>query len=299
VAISPDGTLLAVGGDFVADPLGERDALPTELKVFEASTGKLLAVFGGHAQQMLKLCFTSKGQLVSLATDNVLRVWALADYRALLKCSFELAFRGDQVWNVERPSDKARVEVFHDQVIEASNFATSPDGTITAVATRTKEVFILETLSGKLSRRITCSKIARVDGVQYSPDGSLLAISGPSEKDDVEVSPRVFEPKDGHIEIWQVREGKLVATLGERESCLAISPDNRHLISPSNGGRVWEIGTGKVKYQIVSEFKGWDAELHSAVFLSDGKTFATLHPYSPVRFWELATGKEIDPTRLK
>ncbi len=318
IAISEDGNLVAVGGDQCL-PAGQLfqdpdKPWPVELKIFNAASGELLKVLGGHAVSMNKLAFTRDGKhLVSLSSDDVLRVWTVPKGEAVVKVCFTSRDPDRNEWkgDVDSPKDKAASNVVHDkQIEEAMNFAISPDGKTIAVATATREVFILDTLTGKLLDTYTCKKIITSENVSYSPDGRLLVIGGSSKLVPVlrlDRPPQVGErTPDGWMEVWNVREKTLLTVLGEHDGsvlCHAISPDNSHLISGGSidGARVWDIATGKMKYQLKEAFKKDEVKADSVgtvAFLPDGKTFAVLRYFSLVRFWDLATGKEIEPTKL-
>ena len=250
VAISPDGKLVAVGGDnvrhFRVPPRDddEFEPLPSELKLYDAASGRLLHVFGGHISFIHRVRFTPDGKyLVSLANDNILRVWTVADRKPLVKCCFTAKnpLRNEWQDHEDGPGDKAKIEVIHEQIIEeVGDFAISPNGNTVAVSTVTRKIFFVETVTGRLLRQLTCKKIARSTAVVYSPDGSLVAVGGPSEKRNVEIRERVFAPRDGVVEIWTANGDECVAVLEKHSSnilCLAISPDNQCIVSEQRLGR--------------------------------------------------------------
>ena len=160
----------------------------------------------------------------------------LPNLKPLVKCCFtsNFALNLHHRWknHVDAPKDKAAIEVVHDLVIpQAFDFAISNDGKTIAVATGTKEIVFLETLTGKLLRRQYCKKIKNSVSVQYSPDGSLLGVGGGLEPFDVVLKEGFV--KDGFVEIWKTDINKLVAVLDHELaiSCLAISADNKHAVS--------------------------------------------------------------------
>ena len=79
-----------------------------------------------------------------------------------------------QRWT-DRPQEKAKINVVHETKIDQVwSFALSPSTSTLAVATGTKDVFLLDPLTGKEIERLSCEKVKKCREVGFSPDGSLI-----------------------------------------------------------------------------------------------------------------------------
>ena len=85
IAISPNGKLVALGGDSGIIPRGQGVYEGSvELRLFDAETGKRSGNLDGHVSGFGagRLAFTPDSKyLVSLAGDNMIRVWTVADQK--------------------------------------------------------------------------------------------------------------------------------------------------------------------------------------------------------------------------
>ncbi|MFO0897435.1 MAG: WD40 repeat domain-containing protein [Pirellulales bacterium] len=163
-----------------------------------------------------------------------------------------------------------------------------------------------------------------VDTVAFSPDGQLIATSGPNgdvklwdSKTYREVqrfTPRgkelrclVFSPDgrllagsehmwdDPQVCIWDVHEGSLLRELdgtgGLFGPSLAFSPDGKLLATPhdDSNARLWEIPSGNLK----ATLKGHTGLVISVAFSPDGQTLATGSFEHNVKLWNIATQQEV------
>ena len=80
---SPDGRLLAVGGDEQRTVKGRRDSYPTA-SLYEVATGKLVAelkVAPNPGARVRQVVFANGGRAVVTATDGTAQAWSAADGR--------------------------------------------------------------------------------------------------------------------------------------------------------------------------------------------------------------------------
>ena len=114
---------------------------------------------------------------------------------------------------------------------------------------------------------------AKIQGLQFNADGSLLASSS----------------EDSTIKLWETNDWKLKRTfIGHQSGVYEIvfSPNGQLLLSGSDDdtARLWSVASGK---EVISPI-----ELHSPVwaveFSPDGKTIVAGCEDSTVQFWELA-----------
>jgi hypothetical protein len=158
------------------------------------------------------------------------------------------------------------------------------------------------------------AKAGRVDSLAFSPDGRILASAG----------------SDGAmIHLWDPTTGKQLGRLeSEREPAtplsmaegitrIVFSPDGRTLASvsryrfPSNTPafdgktrevrmvRLWEVATGKERFQIKVPFRGSDRtrdasrnEIACVAFSADSQTLILGKADGAVSVWDLPTAKE-------
>jgi WD40 repeat protein len=140
------------------------------------------------------------------------------------------------------------------------------------------------------------SKQFQVQPIRIDQDG---------ERYTAPVSPLVFAPNgktmafgNGHYELSlaNAQTGKVLHRLPTRSriQSLAFSPDGKTLASTGPAGdkviRLWETATGKERLRIGDDR---NAYFHSVAFTADGKTLVSGGADATIRFWDVASAKEI------
>jgi len=117
-------------------------------------------------------------------------------------------------------------------------------------------------------------------GVDFSPDGTLLAADGPNNT----------------AIIWDVSSRSKVLTLdGHSEDVYGVSvhfsPDGKRLVTGSADGtaKVWDVSTGSKLLTLVGHTDG----VTDSVFSPDGTLLATTSEDNTVRIWDANTGEEL------
>jgi WD40 repeat protein len=100
---------------------------------------------------------------------------------------------------------------------------------------------------------------------------------------------------DHSIKVWDAATGKELATLQKKSSGflmerLAVSPDGERVATGLSGDgvvTVWDLNNYQMLHRLADHKPGaWVA------FSADGKTLATMTATEPLRFWDMATGKQ-------
>jgi WD40 repeat protein/DNA-directed RNA polymerase specialized sigma24 family protein len=306
LALSPDGKMLAAGGENYG-PL-----------LWEAAGGKP-AELESHGQRrrpwLQNLAFSPDGKSLAAAdTSGRVRVW-------------DVTTRRERVRHDEHSGGLPDV-------------AVSPDGKLAATAGADGTVRIWDLATMRTVRSWSADNFASVLAVAFTPDGgSLLTCgwSGSLRLWDVATGKEIRRLRDEKSYVRGAAlspDGQLVATTGKggmsivlcetatgrpvREltghisllSWLTFSPDGRRLISAADSHfdgtksltdlsvRVWDVATGK-------ELHKFDAgRPHGGVAVSpDGRViaagaFAPGETTGSLRFWDTVTGKELEERRM-
>lgn len=206
VAFSPDGRLLATGGDFSA------------IHTWDSETGKAVASYVGHTAAVPTLAFLSDAELVSGSLDKAASVWrlnpdwelertigSLTDPAILIDRVVAVDFSHNgkllatgggvpsrsgevKIWNVADGSPVHSLPDAHNDGVNAVSF--SADDTLLASAGADKFVKKWEVATGKQRMQFE-GHTNHVLSVSWRANGATLASSG----------------VDGSIQIWNAETG--------------------------------------------------------------------------------------------
>lgn len=277
-AFSPRGNRLVVA-------LGDQTA-----RVWDAKTGKELALLKGHSDEINDVVLSPDGRRVATAgDDDRIRIWdaatgaQLAAFAGSGKDINSVAYSPDGRFVVSASdSDRATlrdaetgaiIRYFggHEDDVNGASF--SPDGKRVATASRDSTAMIFNAETGEVQHVLIGHEKA-VSSAQFSPDGSLI----------------VTASWDGTARIWDAGTGRARLILAGHTDLLRsaeFSPDGARVITASwdDSARVWDVATG-AQIRILN---GLRSNVNAAAFTPDGKLAMTASQDGHVRFWDTTT----------
>jgi WD40 repeat protein len=237
---SPDGKILAVAG---GQPSAKGD-----LRLFQVSDWKLLAVLPGHADVVSSVCFSSDGKhLASASYDRTVRIWDKATFkleRTLTGHSdfvHAVAYGPDGKWLVSASKDRS-VKMVDALTGQSLLTFSGADQDVLAVAVGPQGQIVssgyepgISWWNGKGGERLRMQggHGVAVHELAFSRDGQMLASAG----------------GDGTVKLWNGTTGVLLKTLGvgSLTYAVALSPNGKWAVSGSFDGlvRVWDVASGR------------------------------------------------------
>jgi WD40 repeat protein len=274
---SPDGLrILTAQGDKTA-------------RIWDAVTGKEIAVLRGHADRVLSATFSADGSRVLTASeDGTVRIWdavtgeeiaVLAGHAAHVRPSaafspdgsriITASDEGVRIWDA---ASRKEISVLPGRV----PIAFSPDGSRIVISfafeahifdsATVKEIAVLRGHSGYLY------------SVAFSPDGLRIVTAW----------------TDKTARIWDATTGKEIVVLRGHEqevTSAAFSPDGSRIVTASADRtvRIWDATTAKE----IAIRRGHEGTVNSAAFSPDGARIVTASADKTVRVWDAAPTKPI------
>ncbi|MEN9221126.1 MAG: WD40 repeat domain-containing serine/threonine-protein kinase, partial [Thermostichus sp. BF3_bins_97] len=267
LAMNPDGTLLASGGD---------DGL---VKLWDPRTGDRLETLVGHEGSIETLAISPDGTfLVSAGADRTVRLWDLATL------SERLQLQG------------------HTELI--NSVAISPDSRWIASGSADRTVRLWQADSGQLIRTVdsTAHELtagAGITAVAFGPGRTpptRIAALGEAGEEGIPLAPPPLilaaANADPTIHLWDPNSGALLETLEADYPVeqVLLSRDGRHLFSGSaNGISIWNLSTGSIERTLPQNF----SSLATLTLSPDGRLLAsgTDHRAKEIKLWDLRTGE--------
>jgi RNA polymerase sigma factor (sigma-70 family) len=278
-----------------------------DVRIWEASSGRLIRTLPGDKADVLGAAVSPDGQMVAIGESRrekngapsiglirILNASTGKEVRRFSRGTDSMAFTPDgKLLASLSPAGILRLEEIatgtevlrHRFASPGGRIALSPDGSCLAVSQglNPSKLFLWEWQAGKEPREIK----ANPPGAHFfaiSPGGKVLA-TGP-------------EGWEG-IRLWDVASGRLLGRLGERNEwdrgAVCFSPDGQHLAATSlrhKGLLLYDVKTGKEARRMAG-LRFW---ANGPVFSPDGKRLAGFGDgIGVLHVWDVATGKDLIP----
>ena len=281
VAFSPDGKLLASGGDDNA------------VILWDIANRSEHETFIEHSKAVTSVAFSPDGKLLTSASlDGYVRLWHVSSEgrRTSLRQGGwvkSVAFSPDGkmlvsgggnqegsviLWDVPQKRDIATFSG-HGSIVESVVF--SPDGQILASAGRDNVIKLWDVTEQHL-RKTLAGHSSVVHGLAFSPDGEMLASSS----------------RDNTIKLWKASSGENLATFKIQNNLyvyaesVAFSPDGKLLASACVDYtlKLWDV----VNHRETATLAGHHGGVTSVAFSPDGRMLASGSRDRTVLLWDLA-----------
>jgi WD40 repeat protein len=283
--VSPDGSLLAVGGY-------------REVRLLDPISGKLLGTLSGHADYVRSIAFSPDGRMLAAAggapqTKGEIKIWdtqsqqLLKNLRGHNDCIYSVAWSNDgkliatgsydrmvKLWDATTGKELRNLQDHIDAVFSVS---FSPGGKLLASASQDRTVKIWDIATGK--RLFTLSDASDgLTSVAYSPTGDRVAAVG----------------YDKTIYVWDLTDadGHLSQSLiADEDSLLALvwSPDGKTIVTASSDGSIRFRDTNLELLGVIDRQPDW---VEALAISPDGKWLAAGRFNGTLSLYDARTYKE-------
>ncbi|MHA2244329.1 MAG: WD40 domain-containing protein [Candidatus Hodarchaeales archaeon] len=293
IAFSPDGSLLASGGE---------DNL---IKLWDVTLGTEILTLPGHVSDIRMVTFSPDGtKLASASEDDIIKIWSTTSWEnirnlthteSLLSLAFspdgKLLVSGDwtgyiSIWNTTNWKEEPKTKKALAGIANYIDF--SPDGKLLAACGAPKTIKIWNTT--ELLLNIDSEPIFYstehsdiVNEVKFSPDGKMLASACSDSKF------WLWDLDGGNITYkYNEHDDKGGGSLIDHFSSIAFSPIGSLVASGGEDSsiRLWDAAKN-ITVRILS---GHETYVSRVVFSPDGTLLASSSKDKTIKLWNVARG---------
>lgn len=279
IAISPDGKILASGGENKI------------VKLWNLETKKVIHTLSGHSEAITSLVFNPQGDILATASDDqTIKLWHLPTSTEICTLTGHtnsvksVAFSPDgrimasgswdkqiKLWDVNTGAEICHIQGHQLQV---SAVAFSPDGQLLASASfdRTIRLWELKNRQCYDLLEIISGHTRAVLAIAFSPDGRILATGS----------------DDNTIKLWDINDFQLIGTLlGHSWAvvALAFTADSKTLISASwdKTIKLWQVHTT----QEITTLEGHADSVSTVAVSQAAQLIASASRDKTIKLWQL------------
>lgn len=298
-ALSPDGTLLAIGRQDGAVALWNlyTEKLSTTLtghiatvksvafssdgtllasgerehaRLWDVSKGRQIATFE-HTAIVESVVFSPDGKTLACVDDNCIRLWDTQRKREIAVLGQEPPRTFSSSWDRMYAKWRNRVP-FTDMPVPywstLRSVAFSPDGTMLASGGTDNTIRVWDVAKQREIFAQELDAMSNICVVAFSPDGEILASAG----------------TNGKIHLWSPKKRELVGSFNIENWCqaLAFSPEG-NLLAAGDGSkiRVWDLATSTE----ITTLDGFQVVINSVDFSRDGRKLVASWSDGVIRIW--------------
>ena len=264
-------------------------------RVWDAATGKEIAVLRGHENYVTTAAFSPDGaRIVTGSHDRTARIWdastgkefatLLGHEDAVKSAAFSpdgarivtASFRDAtaRIWDAATRQEIATL-LGHEDAVKSATF--SPDGARVVTGSYDRTARIWDASTGR-EIAVLRGRENMMEYVVFSPDGTRI----------------ITVPETDTARVWDAATGQEIAALrghAGRVRSAAFSPDGALTVTGSDDGtaQIWDAVTG----QKIAALRGHEGGVWSAAFSPDGARIVTASSDRTARIWDAMAGQEI------